>query len=396
MLLLESDSLTLKNEDIKEIVDRCDLLNTFNYSNHIVFLRKSIERHFPNLSGSDKVNCVSYTKFHTPFDVVKKDSGDRIDLRDTFTITIDGLRNGRLENMLFDDAFSLTGKGNDLHVLISIPDVDLIIDRDSEIDSFMRSLGQSVYQRDFKKALLEYSIARNISLVKGEDRNALTFDISMDSDANIKDINFYESIVRVNYNLTKDIADKFMKFHGFDERLGVLNKMNDLAVKLCRKRKEIVGRRSPAKVIMDEFNILPDLETAKYCEKNGIIFPYKNYGGKLPSGSRKHIKVVQQFEAENNLDEESSKLLNSIFDIYNRVFYDTINYGNKTYKGAPCGSVGNPMREYIALETDRLIKDVIIHDSNLDYWQERIENDCIEYTEISAKIKELYEIKRGR
>jgi hypothetical protein len=147
---------------------------------------------------------------------------------------------------------------------------------------------------------------------------------------------------------------------------------------------------------MDEFNILPDLETAKYCEKNGIIFPYKNYGGKLPSGSRKHIKAVQQFEAENNLDEESSKLLNSIFDIYNRVFYDTINYGNKTYKGAPCGSVGNPMREYIALETDRLIKDVIIHDSNLDYWQERIENDCIEYTEISAKIKELYEIKRGR
>ncbi len=92
-------------------------------------------------------------------------------------------------------------------------------------------------------------------------------------------------------------------------------------------------------------------------------------------------------------------MLNSIFDIYNRVFYDTINYGNKTYKGKPCGSVGNPMREYISLESDRLIKDIVIDNkNNEDYWKERIERDCIEYTATSAKIRELYNNnnKRGR
>ena len=49
------------------------------------------------------------------------------------------------------------------------------------------------------------------------------------------------------------------------------------------------------------------------------------------------------------------------------------------------------MREYISLETDRLIKDLIIDKlGNEDFWKERIERDCIEYTETSAKIKELY------
>ena len=148
---------------------------------------------------------------------------------------------------------------------------------------------------------------------------------------------------------------------------------------------------------MDEFNILPDLVTADYFFKNGIVFPYKNYLGKLKSGSRKHILKINEFIQENELNDESIDMLNSILDIYNRVFYDTINYGNKTYKGKPCGSVGNPMREYISLETDRLIKDLLINNlNNYDYWLERANRDCIEYTETSAKIRTLYDSKKGR
>ena len=90
-------------------------------------------------------------------------------------------------------------------------------------------------------------------------------------------------------------------------------------------------------------------------------------------------------------------MLNSFFDIYNRVFYDKINYGNKTYHGHPCGSVGNPLREYMSLETNRLIKDVVIEDKgNISYWIDRVDRDCIEYTETSAKIRTLYELKKGR
>ena len=236
-----------------------------------------------------------------------------------------------------------------------------------------------------------------MSLKKGKTRNCITFDISVDSEGNIKGINFYKSIVRVNYNFTKDQADDFMKYHDFDNRLNVLNKMYDLSAKLCKKRKGKIGKRSPAKLIMEEFNVLPDLVTADYFYNNGIVFPYKNYFGELNSGSRKNVIKIEDFIQENKLDDESIAMLNSIFDIYNRVFYDTINYGNKTYKGKPCGSVGNPMREYISLETDRLIKDlVILNLNNYDYWLERAQRDCIEFTETSAKIRSLYESKKGR
>ncbi|MBQ7239879.1 MAG: RNB domain-containing ribonuclease [Bacilli bacterium] len=395
-LFLESDLLTIKNDELKSIIDRCNTLNKIKPNNSIDFLNKSLKRHFPNLAGTDKYNCLSYTKMKTPIDIVTKESGSRIDLRDVFTITIDGLRNKRLDNMLFDDCFSITGSGNDLHILVSVPDVDLIIDRDSEIDNFMRSLGQSVYQKGYKKALLDYKFAKSVSLEKGKDRNALTFDINVDSEGNIKGIDFYESIVKVNYNLVKDDADTYIKYGTNDERLKVLNKMNDLARKLCHNRKETYGGKTPGKLIMDEFNILPNLQTAKFCEENGILFPYKNFLGELKKNSRKHIIKVKEFKEKNELDEESNELLNSIFYIYNRIFYDTINYGNNLYHNAPYGSVGNPMREYMSLETDRLIKDIIIHCINQEYWQERIERDCIEYTETSAKIKELYDIKRGR
>ena len=45
----------------------------------------------------------------------------------------------------------------------------------------------------------------------------------------------------------------------------------------------------------------------------------------------------------------------------------------------------------MSLETDRLIKDLVIDElNNVDYWQERIENDCIEQSEGVQKVKELY------
>ena len=399
MMLLESDNLHVKNNVLANVVDRCNNLNSITYSSSLNYLKEIVIRHFPNLSGSDKTNCVNYTQVESPIDIVSKDPGERIDLRNVFTITIDGLRNKKLDNVLFDDCFALTGSGNDLHILVSVPDVDLIIDRDSEIDSYMRSLGESVYVKGNEKALLDRRFAREISLEKDKDRNTLTFDISVDSEGNVKCIDFYKSIVRVNYNFNKDVCDQFMKYNDFDERLNVLRKMYDLAVKLCRKRKDVIGRRSPAKVIMDEFNILPDLQTAKFFNDNGIVFPYKNYFGKLRNNSRKHIVKVHEFIKNNHLDEESSELISSVINTFKYPFYDTIFVDNKAYHGFPCGSVGNPMREYISLESDRLIKDIVIDNkNNEDYWKERIERDCIEYTATSAKIRELYNNnnKRGR
>jgi hypothetical protein len=396
MILFESDVLSLKYDELNKCYDR--ILNNYNRTNNkeIKYLLEIFKAHYPNLNGT-KLNCLSYIKKDAPLYKISKVKYEGYDLTDDFTITIDGLRNSNLTNVLFDDAFILKGSGNDLHLLVCVPHVDMFIKRDSDLDIFMRSLGESIYIKDYKKPLIKYELAKMMSLEKGKTRNCITFDISMDSDANIKGIEFYKSIIKVNYNLTKDKADDFMKYHDFDDRLNVLNKMHDLALKLCRKRKEMIGKRSPAKLIMDEFNILPDLVSANYFYTNNIVFPYKNYYGKLKSGSRKHLNEIYDFIEENQLDEKSKDMLYSILDINNRVFYDTTNYGNKTYKGKPCGSVGNPMREYISLESDRLINDLLINNlNNYDYWLDRASRDCIEYTETSAKIRALYDSKRGR
>ena len=397
MILFESGALKLKNDELNTAYDKLNKMYNINKNKDIKYLIELIDRHYPTLNGSENVNCVSYIDMKPPVSDIAIVKGDRVDLTNDFTITIDGFRNGKLTNTLFDDAFTLKGKGNDLHLLVSVPDVDLFIERDSELDNFMRGLGESVYARDYKKALIDYDLAKSMSLEKGVTRCCITFDINMDSDANIKGIDFYKSLVKVNYNLTKDKADELMKYHDFDERLNVLNKMYDLAVKSCRKRKESIGGRSPAKIIMEEFNILPNLVTADYFYNNGIVFPYKNYLGKLKSGSRKNLLKIENFIQSNEFDEKSIDMLNSVLDTFYRVFYAKINYGNKTYHGKPCGNVGNPLREYISLESLRLIKDVQIEDKgNISYWEERVDRDCIEYTETSAKIRTLYDSKRGR
>ena len=57
----------------------------------------------------------------------------------------------------------------------------------------------------------------------------------------------------------------------------------------------------------------------------------------------------------------------------------------------PYSNCGNPLREYISLDTCRLVKDLMIDNiNNTDYWEEKISNDCAELSEASSKVKELY------
>ena len=57
----------------------------------------------------------------------------------------------------------------------------------------------------------------------------------------------------------------------------------------------------------------------------------------------------------------------------------------------PYSNCGNPLREYISLDTCRLVKDLMIDDNhNTDYWEEKLSNDCVELSEASSKVKELY------
>ena len=395
LMLLESDNFELTNAELNEILNLCDqneLGKDHTFFKDIDFLRDSIKSRYKVINAGFRETAQDHVKKQivVPQIIVPKIE-DRTDLTSLFTISIDSSRSGDVSKMLFDDAFSMNVDSMGNYILfVHIPDVDCYIPRKGEIEDFMRGIGESVYAKDMVTPLLSYSIAGKCSLEHGKVKPSLTYMIKIDPKGNVKDIAFFKSLVNVNYNMSCTKANTFMVSNS-DERLNILNPMYELAAKLRRKRGERIGNRTKSYVIMDEFNIIADLAVAAYFNDQKIIFPYKNYKGKKSPVSQINIDQTEQFIRVNNISEEGRELINSIFDINNRVFYDTVNHGNAAYKGKPVGNVGNPMREYISLETDRLIKDLIIDKiGNVDDWAERIERDCIEYTETSAKIKELY------
>ena len=399
LMLLESDNFELTNAELNEILKLCDqneLGKDHTFFKDIDFLRDSIKNRYKIINTGYRETAKDHVnkQIKVPQIIVPKIE-DRTDLTNLFTISIDSSRSSDVSKMLFDDAFSMNVDSMGNYILyVHIPDVDCYIPRKGEIEDFMRGLGESVYAKDMVTPLLSYSIASKCSLEHGKVKPSLTYMIKIDPKGNVKDIAFFKSLVNVNYNMSCAQANTFM-INNSDERLNILNPMYELAAKLRRKRGERIGNRTKSYVIMDEFNIIADLAVAAYFNDQNIIFPYKNYKGKKTPVSQINIDQTEQFIRVNNISEEGRELINTIFDINNRVFYDTVNHGNTAYKGKPVGNVGNPMREYISLETDRLIKDLIIDKiGNEDAWREKIERDCIEYTETSAKIKELYSMNK--
>lgn len=394
VLLLESDNLRIRTSELVNLLKYLEesLISASVESKNVInFIINEIERHYTLINVDARCNCVDYCKKKSPIEIIKREADERVDLTDLFTFSIDSMRDNNPSNILIDDAISIKETSSGFDVFIHIPDVDYYVKKDSDTDIYMRNLGESVYAKDYKTPMLDYKISSLCSLAHGNIRPALTFIISIDNLGNVKNINFKKSNINVNYNLSKGYAEYFYK-SSYDKNLeSSLHLARNIAAILRKRRGEKLGNMHMSSLVMEEFNVLLDLVVADYFKKRGLVFPYKNYLGKKLARSSKDVSNCELFNRTNNISEEGRNILYSVFDIYNRIYYDTVSVGNKAFGGRDVGNVGNPLREYISLETDRLIKDLIISgEKNFAYWEERIERDCIEYTETSAKIKSLY------
>ncbi len=387
MMFLETNELSLSDSEINEIIE--DLSHRINTNNpDIEFIDKIMKSHYVQYNKDARVNALDYCSIKFPKNhIIKTNSVDRYDLRDLFTVTIDSANKIDSNNMLYDDAFSLVDNKDGSHdIYVFVPDVDELINRDSDIDKYMRGLGDSVYKKDNKTPLIDYKMAQKLSLKRPEDRNALAYKMTVDDKGNVTNIDFFRALIRVNYNLSINSANEFMNNNN-DSKLDILNDMFKVSKSLSKSRNSHDGKKSRARMIMDEYNILANLATAKYFLDNGIVFPYENY--KKEDIDRKYIDYVNSHM--DGCDEETQKLLLSLLDYKKRVSYDTVNTGNDNFDGRAYGNVGNTLREYISVETSRLIKDIIIDKlDNIDYWMERANLDCIQYTETNARIRSLY------
>lgn len=137
---------------------------------------------------------------------VKRLTGNRRDLRDVPTVTIDGPSTTDI-----DDAISALPADADgaLRVLISIADVDAIVPEGSPVDEEARLRGTSVYLAGRVIHMLPEVLASDAaSLVEGKDRPTLTVELRIDPEGGVRSVDVYMSLIRSRARLTYDaVAD---------------------------------------------------------------------------------------------------------------------------------------------------------------------------------------------
>lgn len=132
----------------------------------------------------------------------------RRDLRSIPTITIDAPSTTDI-----DDALAVLPAGADgaLRVLVSIADVGELVPEGSPLDEEARARGTSVYLAGRVLPMLPNEISSDAaSLVPGEDRLALTAELRIDAEGEVRSVDIYESVIRSHARLTYEAAAELL------------------------------------------------------------------------------------------------------------------------------------------------------------------------------------------
>ncbi|MGC4116535.1 MAG: RNB domain-containing ribonuclease [Myxococcales bacterium] len=137
-----------------------------------------------------------------------KDFGERRDIRDIPTVTIDAASTTDI-----DDALSAFPAGPDgaLRVLVSIADVDAFVQEGSPIDAEARARGTSVYLAGRVLHMLPEELSsKAASLVQGAERPTLTAELRIDPEGKVTSVDLYASLMRSHARLTYDAVAELM------------------------------------------------------------------------------------------------------------------------------------------------------------------------------------------
>ncbi|HVY48340.1 MAG TPA: RNB domain-containing ribonuclease, partial [Minicystis sp.] len=135
--------------------------------------------------------------------------GHRRDLRELPTVTLDAA-----STLDLDDALAVLPAGSDgaLRALVSIADVDAFVVEGSPLDVEARLRGTSVYLAGRVLPMLpEVLSTQAISLNEGQDRPALTCELRIDPEGEVRAVDLYASTIRSHARLTYDAVALFFE-----------------------------------------------------------------------------------------------------------------------------------------------------------------------------------------
>ena len=131
---------------------------------------------------------------------------DRKDLRDLFTVTIDGR-----DSKDFDDAISIEKDKEDFILYVHIADVSHYVKENSGIDKEAYQRGNSTYLYNIVLPMLPEELSNGIcSLNPNENRLALSLKMRINKSGKVVDYKIYKSIIKSNYRLVYDDVNDYL------------------------------------------------------------------------------------------------------------------------------------------------------------------------------------------
>jgi ribonuclease R len=177
--------------------------------------------------------------------VAGREIGDRQDLRNLPTVTIDGV-----DAKDFDDAISVESAGDGYKVWVHIADVTHYVEPGSALDKQAAYRGNSVYLPGTVAPMLPERLSNDVcSLRPHDDRAAVTLEMDVDADGEAKSFSAYRSVIVSDARLTYGAVDEFLRGEGTVMQAGLVRSAYELSRKLkmraARRGKLELGGREP-------------------------------------------------------------------------------------------------------------------------------------------------------
>ena len=172
---------------------------------------------------------------------------NREDLRDLFTVTIDGR-----DSKDFDDAISIEKDNEDYILYVHIADVSHYVKEKSEIDKEAYLRGNSTYLYNLVFPMLPEELSNGIcSLNPDKNRLSLTLKMKINDRGKVIDYKIYKALIRSDYRLVYDDVNDYLDYNKkvYDDEV-LLNKLdlfNDL-YKILKKKNTFHFSHLPSRI----------------------------------------------------------------------------------------------------------------------------------------------------
>ena len=227
--------------------------------------------------------------------------GDRVDLRDTPLVTIDGA-----DAKDFDDAVFAEPHGTGWRVIVAIADVSAYVVAGSALDDEATKRGNSVYLPGTVVPMLPETLSNGMcSLVPHEDRASLAVEIMLDDKGQKKSHRFIRALIKSHARLTYDAVQTVFEgtadekdigapdgtlhhlFGAWHNLFAAREKRGTLNLNVPEKRVMLNEAGQPAHIevreqkqahrLIEEFMILANICAAEELEARGQLCVYRTH-----------------------------------------------------------------------------------------------------------------------